>query len=44
MLDKAQKFSGTITGSMDVMQHHLEKSNAFKEPDEGKLKFNDFLR
>jgi Fic/DOC family len=41
MLDKAQKFSGTIMGSMDFMQDHLEKCNAFKEPDEAKFKFND---
>jgi len=41
MLDKAQKFSGTIVGSMDFIQDHLEKCNAFKEPDEAKLKFND---
>jgi len=38
MLDKAQKISGTIVGSMDLMQDHLEKCNAFKEPDETKLK------
>ena len=40
MLDKAQKFSGTVVGSMDFMQDHLEKCNAFKEPDEATLKFN----
>lgn len=43
MLDKAQKFSRTIVGSMDFMQDHLEKCNAFKEPDEAKLKFNDLI-
>ena len=43
MLDKAQQFSGTIVGNMDFMQDHLEKCNAFKEPDEAKLKFNDLL-
>jgi fido (protein-threonine AMPylation protein) len=41
MLDKAQRFSQTIVGSMDFMQDHLEKCNAFKEPTEGKLIFND---
>ena len=43
MLDKAQQFSGTIVGNMDFMQDHLEKCNAFKEPDEAKLKFNDLI-
>jgi hypothetical protein len=41
MLDKAQRFSRTIVGSMDFMQDHLEKCNAFKEPTEGKLIFDD---
>lgn len=41
VLDKAQRFSQTIVGSMDFMQDHLGKCNAFKEPDEAKLKFND---
>jgi Fic family protein len=43
MLDKAQQFSGTIVGNMDFMQDQLEKCNAFKEPDEAKLKFNDLI-
>jgi hypothetical protein len=38
MLDKAQRFSQTIVGSMDFMQDHLEKCDAFKEPTDGKLK------
>ena len=41
MLDKAQRFSQTIVGSIDFMQDHLENCNAFKEPTEGKLIFND---
>ena len=41
MLDKAQRFSQTIVGSIDFMQDQLENSNAFKEPTEGKLIFND---
>jgi hypothetical protein len=41
MLDKAQRFSQTIVGSIDFMQDHLENSNAFKEPTEGKLIFID---
>jgi hypothetical protein len=41
MLDKAQRFSQTIVGSINFMQDYLEKCNAFKEPTEGKLLFND---
>jgi Fic family protein len=41
MLDKAQRFSQTIVGSIDFMQDHLESCNAFKEPTEGKLIFKD---
>ena len=41
MLGKAQRFSQTIVGSMDFMQDHLEKCNAFKDPTEGKLIFNE---
>ncbi len=37
MLDKAHRFSETLVGSMNFMQDLLEKSNAFKEPTEGKL-------
>ena len=39
MLDKAQQFSETLKGSMDFMQNHLEKCNAFKESTEAKLSF-----
>jgi len=39
MLSKAQEFSYTVNGgSIDEMQEILEKSNAFLEPTEGKLK------
>ncbi len=39
MLSKIHEFSSKITGeNMDQMQNMLEKSNAFKEPEEGKLK------
>jgi hypothetical protein len=41
MLDRAQRFSQTIVGSINFMQDYLEKCNAFKEPTEGKLLFND---
>lgn len=38
MLSRAQQFSATITGpDMDTMQHTLEASNAFMEPEQGKL-------
>ena len=38
MLDKAHRFSETIVGSMNFMEDLLEKSNAFKEPTDAKLK------
>jgi len=39
MLLKAHVFSSTITGDdMDVMEKHLETSNAFKEHEKAKLK------
>jgi Fic family protein len=39
MLQRAQEFSSTIKGDdMDVMEKHLETCNAFKEPDQAKLK------
>jgi Fic family protein len=38
MLDKAHRFSETIAGSMNFMEDLLEKSNAFKEPTDAKLK------
>ncbi|MBL7137856.1 MAG: Fic family protein [Bacteroidales bacterium] len=44
MLDKAQKFSETVVGSMDFMQSHLEKCNAFKEPTDAKLKIIDNIK
>jgi hypothetical protein len=37
MLDKAQRYSESITGTMEVMQTLLERSNAFREPDEASL-------
>jgi len=38
MLSTAQRFSATITGhNMDEMQQRLEASNAFMEPEKGKL-------
>jgi Fic family protein len=42
MLSRIHEFSSTITGNnIDEMQSYLEKSNAFLEPDEGKLKMSD---
>lgn len=39
MLSRIHEFSSTITGNnIDKMQSYLEESNAFLEPDEGKLK------
>ena len=39
MLSRAREFSATIVGNdMDEMQRRLEASNAFLEPEEGKLK------
>jgi len=39
MLSRIHEFSSTIAGNnIDEMQSYLEKSNAFLEPDEGKLK------
>lgn len=39
MLKKAQEFSHTIAGDdLNAMEHHLVASNAFKDPDESKLK------
>lgn len=39
MLSRAQAFSATIVGNdMDEMQRRLEASNAFLDPEEGKLK------
>jgi hypothetical protein len=38
MLDKAHRFSETVEGSVNFMQDLLEKSNAFKEPTDAKLK------
>jgi Fic/DOC family len=42
MLTRIHDFSSTILGNdMDDMQEYLEKSNAFLEPDEGKLRFEN---
>ncbi len=38
MLQKAQSFSSTLLGDMDVMEKQLDRSNAFKTPDEASLK------
>jgi Fic family protein len=39
MLGRAHEFSSNIAGEdMVVMEKHLEASNAFKEPDQSKLK------
>lgn len=39
MLSKAWEFSSTIYGAdMNIMQFNLERSNAFLEPEQGKLK------
>jgi hypothetical protein len=44
MLSKIHEYSSTITGNnMDQMQRILEKSNAFMEPTEGKLKLQPTL-
>ena len=41
MLSRIHEYSTTITGSnMDEMQVLLEKSNAFRDYDEAKLKMN----
>jgi hypothetical protein len=41
MLSRIHEYSTTITGSnMDEMQVLLEKSNAFRDHDEAKLKMN----
>lgn len=40
MLTRIYEFSSTVIGqNMQDMQQYLEKTNAFLEPDEGKLKF-----
>jgi hypothetical protein len=45
MLQRAQEFSSTITGDdMDGMENHLKACNAFKEPDQAKLKIIRVVR